>query len=165
MSSPLPKSDSTTSLIGSTAQRQPQHPQHPRDTGNTPPAEGARGSSRNGGCARRGQKSQHEEDTARPKQPSPQPQSEKSVRRPDDASSPSEPKEKPRKGSSQSVNAKAASARAEPTGKHGNARAMTRDEDLRPLLRPAFGQVRMQRYLTSMHSTGKKKKKKEKSKC
>lgn len=142
MSSSLPKSESTTSLIGSSVHRQHQH--H-RNTGNTTPAEGARGSSRNG-CARRGQRSQPEEETARRKQPSRLSQSEKTPRRSDETSSFFEPKEKPRRGSNLSVKANPASACAEPTGKHGNARAKAPDEELRPIIKSVFGQVRLQRF-------------------
>ncbi|MCI4388451.1 hypothetical protein PGIGA_G00086060 [Pangasianodon gigas] len=144
MSTSLPKSESTTSLIGSSAHRHHQHPQHHRHTGNTEPAEGARGSSRNG-CARRGQGSQHEEETARRKQPSHPPQSEKAPKRSDETSSFFEPKEKPRRGSNQSVNANPASACAEATGKHGNARAKAPDEELHPIIKSVFGQDRQLR--------------------
>ncbi|XP_053501208.1 calcium-binding protein 1b isoform X2 [Ictalurus furcatus] len=137
MSSSLPKSESTTSLIGSSVHRQHQH--H-RNTGNTTPAEGARGSSRNG-CARRGQRSQPEQETARRKQQSRHSQSEKT---PDETSSFFEPKEKPRRGSNLSVKAK--SACAEATGKHGNARAKAPDEELRPIIKSVFGQDRRRSY-------------------
>lgn len=144
MSSSLPKSESTTSLIGSSAHRQHQHPKHHRSQ---EPAEGARGSSRTG-CARRGQRSQHEEDTARRKPPSHQPQSEKSPRRSDETSSFFEPKNKPRRGSNQSVNANPASACAEATGKHGSAHAKAPDEELRPIVKSVFGQVGIHGFYT-----------------
>lgn len=142
MSSSLPKSESTTSLIAS---RQHQHPQHHRHTGNTALAEGARGSSQTG-CARRGQRLQNEKETARRKQSSHQPQREKSPRRSDETCSFFETKEKPRRGSNQSVDASAASACAGATEKHGSARAKAPDEKLRPIIKSVFGQVRMQRY-------------------
>ncbi|KAG7322833.1 hypothetical protein KOW79_014179 [Hemibagrus wyckioides] len=123
MSSSLPKSESKTSLIGSSAHRQHQHPQHPRDTGNEEPAEGARGSSRNG-SARRGQKNQHEEDTSRRKQSLSQPQSEKKPK------AETNPSKNPRRGSNQS-----ATANPEP------ARAKT-PEELRPIIKSVFGQDR-----------------------
>ncbi|XP_060764942.1 calcium-binding protein 2-like [Neoarius graeffei] len=144
MSSSFPKSESTTSLIGSSAHGQHQHPQHHRRTGNTEAAEGARGGSRNG-CARRSQRSQHEEAPARGKRPSHHhhhhhqpPQSEKSPRRSDETSCFFEPKEKPRRGSNQSVNANPACA----TGKPGSARAKAPDEELRPIIKSVFGQDR-----------------------
>ncbi|XP_026996782.1 calcium-binding protein 1b isoform X1 [Tachysurus fulvidraco] len=124
MSSSLPKSESKTSLIGSSAHRQHQHPQHPGDTGNEEPAEGARGNTRNGGV-RRGQKSQQEEERTRRKQSLNQPQSEKTSK-PKDETNPSNP----RKGSSQSAKTNPAPAREKT------------HEDLRPIIKSVFGQNR-----------------------
>ncbi|XP_047660959.1 calcium-binding protein 1b isoform X4 [Tachysurus fulvidraco] len=128
MSSSLPKSESKTSLIGSSAHRQHQHPQHPGDTGNEEPAEGARGNTRNGGV-RRGQKSQQEEERTRRKQSLNQPQSEKTSK-PKDETNPSNP----RKGSSQSAKTNPAPAREKT------------HEDLRPIIKSVFGQDRRRSY-------------------
>ncbi|TSM12569.1 Glycerol-3-phosphate acyltransferase 4 [Bagarius yarrelli] len=137
MSSSITKSESKTSLLGPSAQRQRQHPQHLRDTGNEKPEEGARASSRNENARRPQRNQQHEDETARRNQSPNQAQSEKTPRSNDEAN-----QSNSRRGSNQCVNSNPAPARAKTP------------EGLHPMVKSVFGQDRRRSYKAVAHDEG-----------
>lgn len=140
MSSSLPKSESRTSLIGSSAHRH-HNRNHSRSAGETEPADGAR-SYRSGG-SRRGQKSQREHDeqaSARIKPLHPH-------RPPQHATPNTSAEDRTDKFFNPELKARGGAvvepANASAEKRHGAARhaRIPRDEELHPIVKSVFGQV------------------------